>query len=72
METYLQSYRWMLLARILEENLDFPRVTKRAGSRVTYTWARNDVTKVRSEPLAGDSNAVTMQVTIGSPQGWGR
>jgi transglutaminase-like putative cysteine protease len=56
--------------RIKEENLDFGRSVKVAGSRTRYTWARNKTPMVRSEPFAADSNGVVMRVRVGAPLSW--
>lgn len=56
--------------RILEKNLDFKRQEVTANGRRVYTWAKNDVPKVKGEPFAADSNGIFMSVRVSSPTSW--
>src|SRR5205085_5296729 len=55
---------------IVEKNLNFPRREVVAGGRRVYTWATANLPKIKTEPLAADSNGVYMSVAIGAPVGW--
>jgi hypothetical protein len=57
--------------KIVEENLDFKRVTQSNGGRTRYVWSRNQTPKIRPEPFAADSNGVVMSVRVGGPVSWG-
>jgi len=58
--------------RIRETNLDFKRQEVVANGRRVYTWAKNDVPKVKGEPFAADSNGIFMSVRVSSPMSWER
>ena len=59
-----------LKARVVEQNLGFAKTSQVVNGRRIDTWAAADVPAVRPEPLAADSNGVTMWITISSPLGW--
>jgi len=59
-----------LTPRIYERNLTFKRTERVAGTRRVYTWATANIPKVKSEPLAADSNDVYQTVLVSSPIEW--
>jgi hypothetical protein len=56
--------------RIREINLTFRRTEKVSGGRHVYTWAVNDVKRVKAEVFAPDSNGVLMSLRVSSPINW--
>lgn len=56
--------------RIEERNLDFPRQTTRAGGRQVLTWATGNLTRIKPEAYAADSNDIYMWVAVSSPLTW--
>src|SRR5574340_1431221 len=55
---------------LVERNLITPRHTATAHGRTVYTWAANDVARVKSELFAADSNGVYMAVNASTPGTW--
>lgn len=60
-----------LHVKIVEHNLDFKRRETRTHGRVVYTWATQNVPRVRGEPYAADSNGVIMDLAVVGPGSWG-
>ncbi len=58
--------------RIKERNLTFKRTEKVVGNRKIYTWATQNLEKLKPEPFAADSNGVHMSIAISSPMEWSR
>jgi transglutaminase-like putative cysteine protease len=60
---------------IREENLTFARRTQRVGTgptaRTVHTWATGDLTRIKPELFAADSNGVYQSVTVAAPLAWG-
>jgi hypothetical protein len=59
-----------LTPRIEERNLSFKRDERVNGGRRVFTWATANVSRVKSEPLAADSNDVYMSILVSSLIAW--
>ncbi len=59
-----------LPVRVREDNLKFAKTTREVGGRRIYTWATGGLEKTKGEAFASDSDGVTMQVYVGSPEKW--
>lgn len=59
-----------LKPHIRETNLNFARTEKAANGRRTLVWATRDISTIKPEVFASDSNGVYMTVLISSPTTW--
>ncbi len=55
---------------IVERNLNFKRTERVTHDRRVYTWAAQDVPRIKGEPFAADSNAVVMSVAWAPRDSW--
>ena len=55
---------------IIERNLNFKRAERVVGGRRVYTWAAQDVPRVKGEAFAADSNSVVMSVAWAPKDTW--
>ncbi|HEV7596119.1 MAG TPA: DUF3857 domain-containing protein [Gemmatimonadaceae bacterium] len=58
--------------RIRERNLTFARKEKTTGDRKAYTWATINISKIKDEIFASDSNGVRTTIETASPMTWSR
>ena len=67
---YLVDLPAAMQVHLEEHGLTFPRKTDRAGDRVIYTWATQNVAKARPEPYMGFPDTLDPQITITGPVTW--
>lgn len=56
--------------KIVERNLTFRRTEEVQSGRRIYTWATTELSPVRGEPFAADSNGVVVTVSVTAPGTW--
>ena len=67
---YIVDVPSTMALHIRERNLSFPRKEAVIGGRRVYTWALNNVPRIKIEAFAADSNDVTMSVNISGTRSW--